>query len=268
MLEEIKSRVIQENINIHHIQAEYYDLLHSELNNSYIIRRLDRDIDEVLSSIKESSLRVLDLGTGTGYLAIPFLKKGCYVHSVDLSEEMLKKCQEKIEKLGLANHQLKFSIAEIEDFLAEFNAEKFHIIAMSSLLHHLHDYMHILDLLDKHLCNGGILFIAWEPTSSKRYAHFSFRAKILDFIDSKLFKFYLRRIKRLNLSDADYTYSDYQISFNQGCDPDKIINVFTNRGYTLLKFKIFSGVGKSAFTAWLHNFLNLSSDHFRIIFKK
>jgi len=74
---DIKSRVIEDNVKVHAAEAGYYDVLHQELMNSYVLKNLDKDIDFVLSSFGGPLPRVLDMGAGTGYTAIPFLKRGC-----------------------------------------------------------------------------------------------------------------------------------------------------------------------------------------------
>jgi len=177
---------------------------------------------------------------------------------------MSKLCKQKVLSLGLEG-RVRFFISEVEQFLLGLK-EEFHVIAISSFLHHLYDYMKVLAELDKHLAPGGVIFIAWEPTS-RRYARFSLPAKIVDFIDNKFFRLYMKR-HNISIPDTDYKYADYHANSDKGCDPDAIIAYFKNKGYDVLEFKNFSGIAKSALAARIHNYFKFSCDHFRIIMKK
>jgi phosphatidylethanolamine/phosphatidyl-N-methylethanolamine N-methyltransferase len=65
---------------------------------------------------------VLEVGIGTG-LNLPLYPRHCRITGIDLSEAMLKKAQEKVEELGLANVTLKAMDATTMDFgESEFDA--------------------------------------------------------------------------------------------------------------------------------------------------
>ena len=262
---DIKSRVIEDNVKVHAVEAGYYDVLHQELMNGYVLKNLNKDIDFVLSSFGSSSPRVLDIGAGTGYTAIPFLKKGCFVDMVDISPEMLNLCRQKVDKLGLGD-KARFFVSEAEQFLSNLRGEEYSVIVISSFLHHLYDYMKLLGELDNHLAPGGIIFIAWEPTS-QRYARFSSLAKVVDFIDNRFFGVYMKKHNIL-IPDTEYKFSDYYANSGKGCDPNAIIDDFKKKHYSVLKFKNFSGLAKSALAARIHNYFKLSCDHFRLIMRK
>ncbi len=262
---DIKSRIIEDNIKMHAVEADYYDIFHRELTNGYILKNLNKDINFVLTTFGSSSPHILDMGAGTGYMTIPFLKKGCFVDAVDISPEMLNICKQKVAKLGLGN-KARFFVSGAERFLLDLKEEKFSVIVVSSFLHHLYDYMKILSELDKHLVPGGIIFIAWEPTS-ELYARFSSLAKVIDFIDNRFFRIYMKK-HNIFIPDTDYKFSDYHANSGKGCDPDAIIEDFKKKDYSILKFKNFSGLAKSALAARIHNYFKLSCDHFRLIMKK
>jgi len=265
-LTDTESRIIKDNLKIHAVEAEYYDILHSELNNAYILKVLDNNIRFVIDHVSAPlSSHVLDLGAGTGYLTIPFLQKGFFVNAVDMSSEMLEVCRKRTNKLKL-EHRAQFFISEAGQFLQDSKDKKFSIIIISSFLHHIYDYSKILRELDNHLLPGGIIFIAWEPTS-QYYNKFSLLAKIVDFIDNKFFKIYIKK-HNIYITDMDYKYSDYHVNISKGCNPYDIIKDFKARHYSILKFENFSGLAKSAFAAKIHNYLKLSLDHFRLIMKK
>ena len=79
---------------------------------------------------------VLDIGTGTGNSAVPFLERGCRVVGVDPSERMLKQARAKAEQWeGL------FSVQRVaEPFLClPFDAGTFDVVVSAYAIHHLDD---------------------------------------------------------------------------------------------------------------------------------
>ena len=70
------------------------------------------------------------------------------------------------------------------------------------------------------------------------------------------------------IPDTEYKFSDYYANSGKGCDPDAIIDDFKKKHYSVLKFKNFSGLAKSALAARIHNYFKLSCDHFRLIMRK
>jgi putative AdoMet-dependent methyltransferase len=79
---------------------------------------------------------VLDMGTGTGNSAAPFLELGCCVVGVDPSEQMLKQAQEKA-----ASWAGRFSVRHVDDpFLRlPFADAAFDVVVSAYAIHHLAD---------------------------------------------------------------------------------------------------------------------------------
>jgi len=68
----------------------------------------------------DKSLKILDVGCGTGRHAIELTKRGYNITGVDLSESMLKKAKEKAENLGLKINFIQGDARELK-FNKEFD---------------------------------------------------------------------------------------------------------------------------------------------------
>ncbi|MBN2004496.1 MAG: class I SAM-dependent methyltransferase [Anaerolineae bacterium] len=81
--------------------AENYDRGMSVNDDAFPFDGYERILDAVVElagmqvGMQSHSMRVLDLGTGTGNLAQRFIQRGCEVWGLDFSAEMLSKAQEK-----------------------------------------------------------------------------------------------------------------------------------------------------------------------------
>ncbi|MDO7268689.1 MULTISPECIES: class I SAM-dependent methyltransferase [Shouchella] len=74
----------------------------------------ERELDFYLSFVKNKEMKVLEPMCGNGRLLIPFLQKGINIEGFDISEEMLKVCKEKGEKLHLDPFVFKKGIEEFK----------------------------------------------------------------------------------------------------------------------------------------------------------
>ncbi|MBL0119974.1 MAG: class I SAM-dependent methyltransferase [Saprospiraceae bacterium] len=80
-------------------------------------------------------------GSGEGSVTLPFLELGAHVVAVDLSEFQLKSLREKSKQYG---DRLEIRCQDINQTLNKVD-EKFDIIVANSFLHHLPDYIEILE---------------------------------------------------------------------------------------------------------------------------
>src|SRR5438445_2428289 len=58
--------------------------------------------------------RLIDLGCGTGRLALAFARRGYWVLGVDLSEEMLKVAGKRAAESGVTLHRAKANLVELD----------------------------------------------------------------------------------------------------------------------------------------------------------
>ncbi len=254
--DEILRRIKDENIKVHNIEAEIYDTIHSEIFNTYEQEKTTKDVQIILREIIVKNPAVLDIGCGTGNLSLKFLKYGCKVTGVDVSRNMLDMLRKRS-----TSDSLELINTDVDSFLIR-SGKKFDIICISSVLHHLPDYMHTLTNVLSML-NNGIIYITHEPLPKEPPSLFF--SLIYD-IDRLLFLIYLK-LKKIKIPDVDYTYSDYQIELGEGINSDLIIKFFEDKGLEILYFEKYN-VCKFSIFSYIENQLNRRKQHFKLIVRK
>lgn len=80
--------------------------------------------------------RVLDIGTGTGNSAVPFLERGCSVVGLDPSSRMLRQAEAKVVRWAG-----RFVIRQVDDPFATlpFAGQTFDVVVTAYAIHHLDD---------------------------------------------------------------------------------------------------------------------------------
>ena len=98
--EDLARRIIRENVEHHDASAPIYDISHPNLTHLYERRLLREDMAalEGLLAGKEE-VRAVDVGAGTGRLALEFARRGWDVTAVDNSREMLRLAHDKHQRL-------------------------------------------------------------------------------------------------------------------------------------------------------------------------
>ncbi len=99
--------------------------------------RYDETLSEVvrISMVKEAEL-ILDIGTGTGNLAVKFLEEGCQVIGLDPSIKLLRMAEQKVERWG---ERFDVRICENPFLEIPFFDNTFDVIASTYSIHHLTD---------------------------------------------------------------------------------------------------------------------------------
>lgn len=204
MEQDLEQKIIQANIELHQKSARYYDRMHPEIFCNSEQNLIKDTLRQVLSEIKKDKIKVLDLGAGTGNITLKLLdnEKVESVVAVDLSKEML----DELEKKAGANPKLKIANKPADLFLLD-DESKYDLIVISSVLHHLPDYLKTISELLEKLNPGGIFIIFHEPTGEK-----SKLLEFLEWLDIRIFVnlFLSSEIKKVAKS-LDHTYSDYHV---------------------------------------------------------
>jgi ubiquinone/menaquinone biosynthesis C-methylase UbiE len=162
-----RERIRAENLRLHASVAGDYDRIHPHMRNAYEQHMQDSDIRTMLSTIGRVGLerRVLDIGCGTGNLTLPFAGSRCHVTAVDMSGAMLSVLARKLASAGIPEEQCVLVESDVETFLASLssNVPPWSVVAMSSVAHHVHDYLSLLEALGRRVATGGFLYLIHEP---------------------------------------------------------------------------------------------------------
>ncbi|PGS98017.1 class I SAM-dependent methyltransferase [Bacillus cereus] len=79
----------------------YYGDLCTKIYESDKSIAAGKELEFYLSFIKDKNIKVLEPMCGNGRMLIPFIQNGVDIEGFDISEDMLKVCKEKAEKLNL-----------------------------------------------------------------------------------------------------------------------------------------------------------------------
>ena len=113
----------------------------------------------ILEFVKISEgMRILDLGTGSGYLSFPIAKNnpGCYVIGLDIVNAALEANRARAVAEGITN--LSFISYDGIDF--PFEDDSFDLIVTRYALHHFPDIEHSIGEVSRVLKKGGLFFIS------------------------------------------------------------------------------------------------------------
>lgn len=142
---------------LHRKVAEYFDLTEA----------CNKDIPLYKEFIKQGT-HCLELGVGTGRVAIELARIGANVTGIDISEAMLAIAQEKLEKEDLEGN-VELIQSDMRNFeLSRKNFDLSYVADYSfGYLYNIEDQEQCLQSIYKHLQNDGILIIhMFQPNPS------------------------------------------------------------------------------------------------------
>jgi len=97
------------------------------------MRRCDKEVERLLSDVK--NLRILDLGCGTGQQCLDLLSRGARVDGVDISEVYIEAARSAAKAMQFGEDQWSFCVMDAHNL--DFESERFDIVVGSGILHHL-----------------------------------------------------------------------------------------------------------------------------------
>ena len=242
-----REKVLEENKRVHKLEDKFYLDRHPEQTNFYQSRRLRKTVDQVCSLIDSTRGDILELGCGTGYLYLEFLKRGYKITGVDLSAEMINVLAGRISMD--CRERSRLVVSDVETF-ADTDDKKYSAIILSALLHHLYDFESVVKMYCDRLIPGGVFLVFFEPlkqviNSPIRYS----MHKMLASIDEGFYQREMVR-QRISIFEEEYHYADYQRRFG-GIDPHRLAGLFAKKGLKILKVEKYCArrFGLSSFLA-------------------
>ncbi|MDI3258484.1 MAG: class I SAM-dependent methyltransferase [Sinobacteraceae bacterium] len=178
--------------------------------------------------------RVLDLGAGEGSATLPLLQMGAAVVAVDISARQLAALQARCA--GFAD-RLTMRCEDISTVLAE-DREEYDAVVANSLLHHIPDYLNLVEGVARIVREGGA-FVSfqdpvWRPAMSRRDRWLSDGAYAIwrlgrgDVIGGLG-----RRLRRMRGRYSESSIHD-NVEFHavrQGVDQHAIVRLLNERGF-------------------------------------
>lgn len=173
---------------------------------------------------------VLDLGAGDGSATLPLLELGAKVTAVDLSADQLDRLRTRCaERFGT---RLDVHCEDVTAFLARAET-RYDLVVANSFLHHVPDYLALIERAIDALAPGGAFFSFQDPlrydSLSRRALAFSnvayfswriFRGDVFGGIARRL-----RRRRGVYLADSMHDNAEYHVTRN-GVDQDAIAACF------------------------------------------
>jgi SAM-dependent methyltransferase len=163
--EALSREIVSQDLAFHEAQARLYDLSHPELTNAYQRVMLGRDVRrlrDLLSDVERPL--ALDVGAGTGRLSLAFVRAGFDVIALDHSSAMLEVVGRKYGRLPEPKGTLRTVVAGADDLGPDLSPDRpVHLVAFSSVLHHLPDYLDVVRGAARLLAPGSCLYITHEP---------------------------------------------------------------------------------------------------------
>ena len=257
-----KEKILEENRRIHGLENHLYLARHPEQTNFFQNSCVEKTLDQICAQLNPEA-KVLDLGCGTGYLFLRFLRRGFNVTGLDISSEMIQITNNSIAQNE--KHRAHLSVGDVEDFM-DNNREDFDLIIFSAVLHHLFDYEMALKKTCKGVKSGTKILIFFEPlrqevTSSLRYAFH----RTLSWLDEKSYRLEMG-IRNIPLFENEYHHSDYQRQFG-GIDPRNVEKILREENFSISKSEKYCA-RRFGISAWLANKILKTQNTFNIFATK
>jgi 2-polyprenyl-3-methyl-5-hydroxy-6-metoxy-1,4-benzoquinol methylase len=235
---DLREKIREANIAVHRFEAKYYELIHPEVYNRYEQKRLKsalKMVDNLVADDGVHAKRSLDVGAGTGNLTVKLLQMGYEVTAIDLSAEMCKILEKKCRNY-LEAKRLVVINSPIEE--VNFERDEFDLITSYSVLHHLPDYVDVIQRLCGFLKKGGVMYLDHEispfywKSETSNVAHL---VKLVYFHSNPLLNALYFRLLGADVPSIDYGLSDYWHNEEHHLDHQKIKCVFENERFDFFK---------------------------------
>jgi ubiquinone/menaquinone biosynthesis C-methylase UbiE len=147
------------NVRAYRKMSRRYDASHGEIFNRVEQGRLRSALERAVADIRsagDGSRRALDVGSGTGNVTRHLADLGLEVTAADVSPDLLRIVAERLPQVRTQRLD-GFGLAGIED-------ESFDIATAYSVLHHVPDYLAMVDEIVRVLRPGGVAYLDHEAS--------------------------------------------------------------------------------------------------------
>lgn len=264
-----ESVVIEANVQFYRQIAAKYDRYETCASNPDLQQMLDRDVDHIGTVLgpRGRPIECLDCGGGTGNLTLRMLRKGWSITVVDVSSEMLAILRKKAGREGYSPRLINNSFS---DFLTR-GGKSYDVIAFSSVLHHLYEYLPSVALAADHIEKGGLFYCAFDPVIS---AH-PRAAQYFEAFDTLLAKVsndqrdllpgIARRLRKVlhHARDPQHAHAVPSVGdlaeyhARKGIDDRAIVRLLRDRGFSLIEYSRWA-FGRTAPARLINSRLHLT----------
>lgn len=178
------------NIKTHNKLAQKYERMHGEIYNDNEQSRLRAELSFAIGQIKTTSKikLALDFGCGAGNLTRHISDLGCEVMASDVSQGFLDLVASRKYSTTVKTIQLNgVNLSNIAD-------ESVDMVATYSVLHHVPDYLSVLNEFMRILKPGGVVYIDHEPSDEfwvKSSVYRDFESKMKKITPKNYAKFFI-----------------------------------------------------------------------------
>lgn len=229
---------IKENKKAHDKIARKYESRHPEIYNEVEQSRLHASLKAAIKEIKTNSKRkiALDFGCGAGNLTKHLMELDLGVVSADISPKFLEMIEDRFPEI----HKSKTLQLNGED-LSNIEDDKFDLIATYSVLHHVPDYLKIVEEFVRVIKPGGVIYIDHEVNNN----YWEKPKELVEFYSKRgkpsksIFRFfkpsiYLSKIRQL-INPKYQAEGDIHVWQDDHIEWDKIKKVFKENGCQVVK---------------------------------
>jgi ubiquinone/menaquinone biosynthesis C-methylase UbiE len=127
------------------------------LNQDFMYANYPLIADALIERLKLKDSVILDVGTGTGSLAIEFAKRlpDAKIFGLDISEEMISAAKKRVQENKLNN--IEFLVCDVAKM--DLQGLKFDLVTSFGVLHHLPDLGTLFNQIKKVLKSGAVAYI-------------------------------------------------------------------------------------------------------------
>lgn len=193
-------KVAKANLLAYAKNAERYDRMETCVVSYRCQLMLERDIDAILRMLHSSigkGIYALDACGGSGNVALKLLDRGVKVMLCDISPELIEIFESKCRNRGFFAESI---CREIGYFLST-TEKRFDLIVFSSALHHIEDYISVLQLASARLSPGGMIYTVFDGVERGFLARSVLKADYIVFKalhhSSDIFPALIRRFKKM-----------------------------------------------------------------------